>query len=169
MKKRDVLVSAAIIAIALGSTLALMQRKGRIAFSTPGAQLQLQGLLFGMTLASSQQPIEVPARTYTVRRLVLTANQDGQVWQMTSQNPWGRIKVQPGTTTAVKQCGPPFEIVPQISIHRGIANVDFSIIGQGGERYSKVVTKNGKLVPAPRVEILDEQGRTLASGQFEYG
>ena len=172
MKKRDVMVLVAIIAVSLAPTLALGQSKGHIAFSTPGAKLELRYLLIRtMTLTSSEQPIEVPARTYTPRRLVITAKEDGQTWQLTSQGPWGdmsRIKVLPGATTTVK-CGGPFKIVPKTSVSRGQVNIDFAILGQGGEQYSKIVTKNGRVVPAPRVKILDEQGKIFASGQFAYG
>lgn len=172
MKRRDVLVSAAIIAVALGSTFVLARSKGHIAFSTPGAQLQLRYLVARtMTLTASAQPIEVPARTYTPRWLRITANKDGQTWQMTCQGPWdriSRIKVEPGETTPVK-CGAPFRIVPETTIGPGQVNVDFLIVGQGGEWYSQVITKNGNRASAPRVEILDEQGGILASGQFAYG
>jgi hypothetical protein len=174
MKKRDVLIVEVIIALSIGSTLALAESKSHIAFSTPGAQLQLCYLLIKtMTLTSSPEPIEIPARTYAPRRLTITAKQDGQTWQMLSQGPWGemsRIKAQPGATTAVK-CGGPFKVVPKPSVSRGVGvvNVDFAILGQGGEQYSKIVTKNGQRASAPRVKILDEQGKILASGQFAYG
>jgi hypothetical protein len=167
MRRQDILISAAIITVALGSILVLTQRKGRVIFSTPGARLHLRGLLFGRTLNSSPQPIRVRAGTYTLSWLAMTTG--GQTWQMTSQGSWGRIKVEPGTVTDLDKWGPPFKIVPQVSVHRGIANVDFQILGRRGESYSKIITKNGKSAPAPRVEILDEQGKVLASGQFAYG
>jgi hypothetical protein len=174
MKKRDILISEIVIALALGSTLALAETKSHILFSTPGAQLQLRYLLIRtMNLTSSPEPIEIPARTYAPRRLVITAKKDDHIWQMTSQGPWGdmsRIKVLAGATTPVK-CGGPFKIVPKtsVSLGLGVVDVDFAIIGQGGEQYSKVITKNGQRASAPRVKILDEQGKTLASGQFTYG
>jgi hypothetical protein len=167
MKRRDILISAVVIVAALGCILVLSQRKGYIVFSTPGTQLQLQGILFGQTLTASQQPIEVRAGTYALSSLAM--RKDGQTWRITGQSPWGRIKVQPGMTTDVNNYGPPFKIMPQVSVHGGIANVDFTVLGQGGEPYNKIIKKNGKSVSAPRVRILDEQGKELASGQFAYG
>ena len=171
-RRRHVLIAEIILALALGSTLALAETKSHVLFTTPGAQLQLRYLLIKtMTIASSTQPIEIPARTYTPRRLTLTARKDDQTWQMTSQGPWGdmaRIRVSSGATTPIR-CGPPFRITPKTSVSNGQVNVDFAILGQGGERYDKVITKNGQRVGAPRVKILDEQGKVLASGQFAYG
>ncbi len=174
MRRRHILVLEVIIALVIGSTLALAGGKSHIVFSTPGAQLQLRYLLVRtMNLTSAPEPIEITARTYTPRRLTLTRKQDNQTWQMTSQGPWGdmgRIVVPSGGTTTL-HCGGPFRIVPNLSISRGTrsVNVDFAILGQSGERYSKVITRNGKTVPPPKVRILDEQGKTLASGQFAYG
>jgi hypothetical protein len=174
MKKRHVLIAEITIALALGSTLALAETKSHVLFTTPGAQLQLRYLLVKtMNLASSPEPIEIPARTYAPVRLVLTAKKGDQTWQMTNQGPWGdlkRIKVLAGATTPIK-CGGPFKIVPKTSISRGVGavDVDFAILGQGGEQYSKVITKNGQRASAPGVKILDERGKVLASGQFAYG
>jgi hypothetical protein len=172
MKKQSFLILEVIIAFALGSTLAVAESKSRVLFSTPGAELQLRYLLIKtMTLTSSAQPIEIPARTYAPRRLTLTVKKDDQTWQMTSQGPWGdiaRIKVSSGATTPIR-CGPPFKVVPKTSVSHGQVSVDFAILGQGGEQYSKTITKNGSRVSAPRVKILDEQGKVLTSGQFTYG
>jgi hypothetical protein len=169
MKRRDILISAGIIVVALSCTVVLSAGKGNVVFTTPGAQLQLKfSLIRTLTLTSSPQPIAVSARTYTPRALVITAKQDDQTWQMTSRNPWSQIEVKAGATTEIK-CGPPFKIVPQVLVGGGQASLGFAILGQGGERYSNVIAKDGKVVPAPGFKILDEKGKVLTSGQFEYG
>ena len=167
MNRRDILISAAIITAALGGILVLTQRKGYVVFSTPGMQLHLQGRLSGRTLSSSEQPIRVRAGTYVLGWLAQA--KDGQTWQISGQKSTGQIKVEPGGTTEVDRYGLPFRIASQVSVHRGIANVNFAILGRGGESYGKIITSNGRTVSAPRVKIFDEQGKELASGQFAYG
>jgi hypothetical protein len=169
MKRRDILISAAIVIAAIGSIVALTQRKGYIVFSTPDARLDIRNVLFGRTITSSLQPIAVPAGTYGLGRLSVTAKQDGQTWRMMTRGSLGRIKVQPGETIEVKKWGPPFKISPQVSIHSGVVSVDYQIIGQHGERYANAITKDGATVLPPRVKIHDEHGNVLVSGQFEYG
>jgi hypothetical protein len=47
--------------------------------------------------------------------------------------------------------------------------IGLSVVGQGGETYSAGAQKDGALEPAPKFKILDESGKELASGQFQYG
>ena len=46
--------------------------------------------------------------------------------------------------------------------------IDFVIKGQAGEEY-KAAFKNGSSQGLPRFKVLDESGKSLATGQFEYG
>ena len=48
-------------------------------------------------------------------------------------------------------------------------SIGLTLLGQAGEHYSpQVLTHNGPL-PAPAILIVDESGKELASGKFEYG
>jgi hypothetical protein len=48
-------------------------------------------------------------------------------------------------------------------------NIGVAVAGQAGEEYPSGVTINGRRQAAPKVRIEDDKGKTLASGQFEYG
>ena len=43
------------------------------------------------------------------------------------------------------------------------------LVGKGGERYSVAVGKGPSVLPPPKVKVLDENGKVLASGNAEYG
>ncbi len=93
------------------------------------------------------------------------------MWQISSRGPWGdlsRVKVKNEETTVVK-LGPPLLIKPKISQRSSLVSIDFSMTGQAGEHYSASVTKNGRRLAAPGLKIVDEAGKVLASGKFEYG
>lgn len=172
MKKRGILISVGIIAVALGAVLFLWQSKGYIALETPGAELYLRtGLFTRATVRTGSGPREVPARVYAPSRLRLTRTKDGDTWQLESRGPWGelaRIKVESGRTTTVK-FGPPLLIRPEVRLGGGQVSVDLSIIGQAGETYRNVITKNNRMVSEPEVKIIDPSGTVLASGRFKYG
>lgn len=176
MKNRAILISLAIIlvliVVAFGSIVFMPRGKGSIIIQAPGAQLRIRHTLSAaITITSRKEPVSVPARVYAPHNLLITGEKDGRTWQLTSNGPWGelrRIEVRTGQTTSLK-CGPPFRIIPGISKTPGVVGVDFQILGCAGEWYSPVVMKNGQRAPAPRVEILDEQGKAIHSGQFSYG
>ena len=48
-------------------------------------------------------------------------------------------------------------------------DISFSLVGRAGENYAGVVEKDGKRPAAPTLKILDEKGKELGSGKFEFG
>ena len=105
MKKRDILLAAGIIAIALLAMLFLSQRKGYIKVETLGVELHLRGGLGGgVTVRSGSRAVAVPARKYRPSRLQITARENGSTWKLLSQGPWGtlnRVAVASGETTSI--------------------------------------------------------------------
>ncbi len=172
MKRRDVLISIAIIAGALLACYLVFRQEGRIVVDAPGVELRLGRAFFGeTTVSSSQGPLSLPARVYRPQSLVINAHANGETWRLSSHGPWGdlaRIKVVPGSTTSLA-VGPPLRIVPKVDVRGGGGYVELRILGRAGEKYSNVILRNGKRLPPPGVKILDEDGDTLASGHFAYG
>ena len=85
--------------------------------------------------------------------------------------PWGTmatVKVSEGKTTVLKP-GPPFLVKANVSPSSSRVSIGFEFLGQAGEQYASSATKNGRRQSAPKVKIVDEEGKTLASGKFEYG
>jgi len=62
-----------------------------------------------------------------------------------------------------------FTIKLRVTQRGALVSVGFSMIGQAGEDYGIRVVKNGRRLPAPKVKIVDEAGKVLASGKFAYG
>ena len=172
MKRRDIWISVAIIAAACLAFYFFSQQEGYIRIDGSGAELQLgSGLFSTTTIASGLKPVALRARAYRPKRLSIAMKENGNTWRIDSRGPWGKlskIEVKNDETTVVR-LGPPLLIKPKISQRSSLVSVDFSMIGQAGEHYSASVAKNGKRLAAPGLKIVDEAGKVLASGKFEYG
>jgi hypothetical protein len=172
MKKRDIVISIAIIAGALLVFFLYRGRAGYVRIETPGVEMRLaSGWTGSAQISSGDEPARVSARVYRPQHLNIVANQDGQRWALESRGPWGqlaRIKVKNGETTVLKP-GPPFTIKPTVNRRGSRVAVDFAIFGQAGEQYQATVTRNGRRGSPPAVKVVDEAGDVLASGKFAYG
>lgn len=169
MKKKDVLISIAIIAAAALTLWLYLQRTGYVEMDAGGADatLELRSSLFGHTMISSNAgSAKVRAITHRPQHLRMLTKQGGRDYQLDSYGPWGKLSqiAIENDKTAVLRLGPPFTIKP--SVHRSGQNriIDFSIMGRAGEKYN--YSRNA---PAPKIRIVDEQGNALASGTFGFG
>lgn len=150
------------------------RQKGYIEIDTSGipATLRLHHGPFSRAIVSSdKQPSAVRVDLYHPRLLQLRGQRDGDTWQIDSSGPWGKlgnIKVNKDETTVLK-LGPPLLIKPNVTKRNSQVSIDFSITGQAGERYGNVITKNGRRVSTPELKIIDEGGKVLAAGRFQYG
>ena len=170
MKKKDILISLAIIAVTCGLPYFYTRRTGYIQVDAGGSHaiLQLRSSLFGhATIRSSPGSAVVRARVHRPQHLQLSIDLKGRRCLLSSRGPWGenaKIDVKNKKTTLVK-FGPPFLIQP--AIHKNgpdIRLIDFSIIGRAGEKY-----QYSNRASKPRVRIVDDQGQILASGRFQFG
>ncbi len=170
MKKKDIWISLAIIAASVSVIYFYTQGKGYIEIDTGGANatLELRNNLFGKaTISSGAGPAEVRAIPHRPKILRITGMQGGPDFRLDSYGPWGKlskINVDNDKTTVLRM-GPPFVIKP--AIHNSgtkIRTIDFTITGQAGEKYS--FNRSG---PVPKIKIIDEQGKILASGSFGFG
>jgi len=174
MKKKDILVSVAIIAAA-GLTLWLyLRQEGRVRIDAGDAAAELRlhsGWLGGATIASGAEPAPLSARVHRPQYLSISKGQDSHTWQIDSHGPWGnlsRIKVKNNQTTAL-QVGPPFSIKPRVSLNSSVLSIDYAIIGRAGELYQGFVKKDGLAMTGASINILDEAGNVLEEGKFSFG
>ncbi len=56
-----------------------------------------------------------------------------------------------------------------VKINEQTISIGLSVEGQAGEKYIAGVMKGRSIESQPIFRILDEEGRTLATGRFEYG
>lgn len=172
MRKRDILLAAGIVAVALLAVLFVSQRTGRVRIANPGVELELRGgLARRVTLRSGPEPSEIRAGNYKPTHLKITRKRDGQTWELQSRGPWGqlgKIAVAGGQTTTI-DVGAPLRVKPKVTQMRGKVFVGLSIYGQAGEKYQNTILRNGRRGSAPKVRVIDKAGKVLASGAFRYG
>jgi hypothetical protein len=65
--------------------------------------------------------------------------------------------------------GPPLLIKTDVKARTGEVSIGFTVLGQAGEKYIGGAYKNGELQPPPKLKIVDESGKVLDTGKFEYG
>ena len=169
MKKREIWISAVIIAAAVLLLYCYSLGKGQIKIDAGGAIATLQlrsGWLGKTTIRSQTEPTPVNSRVHKPRHLSISMQQGTNTWRLDSRGPWGKlstIKVSNNNTTVLK-LGPPFLIKPKVRKSGSRVSIDFAIIGKAGEHY-----RNSRGSSAPKLKIVDEAGNVLASGKFEYG
>ena len=65
--------------------------------------------------------------------------------------------------------GPPLVIRTEAQAYGETVTIGVHLEGQAGEKYVPGVLKAGVWQPAPKFQIVGENGQILAAGQFEYG
>lgn len=175
MKKKDIWISIGIIAIAVVAFYFYTQRKGYIKVDAGGASASLQlrsGWLSEAHIGSDSGPVAVPARPSRPERLRIIKKENGGTWQLETTGPWGNLAQinAKNRRTTILRVGPPLLMKPTIQRSGSNVSIGLSIIGQAGEQYGvRQVTKDGKLLAAPDVKIVDESGNVLSAGKFAYG
>ena len=117
----------------------------------------------------------VPAGTYMTRMVTLNrTDAAGDTWMLRCYGNVGklaRFEVRPDETVSVRVGTP---LTATTAVQSGGEDdpevyISLSLTGQSGERYTPGAMKNNRMTPAPGLEILDEAGKALGSGKFEYG
>ena len=148
--------------------------KGQVRIDAGGvdAQLQLKDGWLGQTAVTSRlQTSDLRTGVYNARRVTVSTEQNGQTWRIESLGPWGelsRIRIKRNETTTLR-LGPPFLVKPQINRTGSVVSVGYSIVGQAGEHYRSFASKDGSAMPGAKINIVDEAGNVLKTGQFSYG
>ena len=172
MKKKDIWISIGVIIGAVLIFNLLTRGQGYVKLNTPNAELFLKtGWFNNISIKSDTEPVEVKAGTHTPVLISLKTKKDKNTWQIKSHSPWGdlnQIKVTKNETTNLT-FGPPLLVKPNVRKRKNMVSVGLAIVGKAGEHYRSQVRKNGRQMPAPRLKIIDQEGKILASGKFEYG
>ena len=174
MKK--IIVIPVIVVVLIGIILFYYSRQtGYVKLATTGVKLNLRGLhvVFwkNLQIGPSTDPIKIHVGQYTALFGSLTVNAGGDKWLASfyeARNASSIIKVTKGQTTTLK-FGPPLNVKTEVEPVGRQVSIGLSITGQSGERYNPQVMKNGSVLEAPKLQIVDEAGTVLASGNFEYG
>ena len=129
----------------------------------------------------SGREITMPAATYAPACITAQAAAPGktkaEIWSIKCTGPFGQvasIAVQEGATSTI-DAGPPFTLKPIVyaatNTPQGkVLPIGLAIIGKAGEQYAANTLKKGmSSVPPPQFQILDETGKVLTQGAFEYG
>ncbi|MHC4591607.1 MAG: hypothetical protein ACYS8L_02805 [Planctomycetota bacterium] len=158
-----------------GSSVALQKadpRLGVLDVECPSAMLTLLGPCGRRQLQVGSGKRQLPAGKYSARIVTLGQRDDkARLWEVTSYGDTGKLsdfEIREGATLSLK-AGPPLQIKPQVSQDARRVRIGLLVLGRAGERYSAAARTDGKVVPAPKLRILDESGKVLDSGRFEYG
>ena len=173
MKRKDILISLGIIVACIGAFLlysftnSLVHGYIEIDSNDTNAELFLNGSIFTRdTKITGKEPVLINTRVTRPKALTISKTQDSNSLKLVSYGPWGdlsRIKIKNNQTLKL-EVGPPLIIKPLINYQSGIVTIGFAVVGQAGESYQIPLTKT-----SPKVKIMDENGKTLASGSFAYG
>jgi len=114
----------------------------------------------------------LPAGRYTASPIEVTqVDASASRWIFRSSPETGKLKdfeIRPGEKTSF-QLGAPFLIKTSAERRGDVVLIGFYLQGRAGELYSPGATKDRTTIPAPKFKIIDEVGKVLSSGQFEYG
>ncbi len=122
-------------------------------------------------LSKSADGWQLPAGRYQTTDLELVDSVNGTPWSMSASWPAGQLRsfsVTKDETTSIA-VGPPLVSDLSFSGSATMQSIGFELKGSGGETYSAGAERRGVMQPAPAFVILDEDGKRLASGSFEYG
>ncbi|MBN2180800.1 MAG: hypothetical protein JW715_02710 [Sedimentisphaerales bacterium] len=124
----------------------------------------LSGILIFQNRAQSPSST-LPQRIATLSSLSIT-DANGLAWSLEP------VRGQPlaSINQSGKKPGPPLLIKTNtINISNQTISIGLTLEGRAGEKYIAGATKGKSRQPEPIFRILDENGKTLATGKFEYG
>lgn len=168
-----------------GSRLVLAKTEvqtGTLDLGTP--DVEVTGLSpFGIQHAQSADgKVALPAGRFLPLIVnLLRTDAGGETWRLRYSGGAGKldqIEIPPGETVQAR-IGPPLvaktdvrlasAVTGPVNRSQRLASIGLALVGRSGEAYAPGVTKGKTQAAAPKLEILNEAGKVLASGQFEYG
>jgi len=175
-KKRTVIALVIVAAIVVGVWASVGQVSyGYVKLATPGldSYMNLRSSWWNKVFVrSTDGAVKVRVATYKPGYTCLAGKKDGKEWTISGRaRPWGKlatIKVEKDQTTVVK-LGPPLLAKANVRRRGQSVSIGFSLIGQAGEHWSPSAVTARRSRQAPRLKIVDESAKVLASGKMEYG
>ena len=158
-----------------GTTLELKKVEpqfGTLDFNGANAKLKLWSDTGDHYLFGSEGHWQLPAAKYMALRIELSQiDSEQNVWTFSGRPKAGPLRdfeIRAGQTISFKT-GPPFSIKTDIRQSANRVSIGLNLEGCTEEQYRFPVLKGGKRQPAPTFKIVDESGKELLSGAFEYG
>lgn len=92
----------------------------------------------------------------------------GTTWMLRSSGADQPFEV-PANETLALPIGPPLVAKVDVQQRERTVSVRLALVGQGGEQYAPGAMKGKERMPPPKLQIVDEAGKVLQAGEFEYG
>lgn len=150
---------------------------GKLTLPENVAMVTVAGPEFAASLDKRRSQVELPVGRY----IALSCKYQTSSGCIDTNDYLGKniFEVTPGAT-ATFQAGPPLEFKisnswsrerdPDGKMRQGrTLSLRLEGTDTAGRQLSSVMTASGKRPPAPRFNIVDSDGKTIHSGQFEYG
>lgn len=144
---------------------------GRLSVGSGQAELDMFSDSGFHHLTKSADGWQLPAGSYQTTSLKLVDDVNGTLWTMGASWPAGKLRsfsVKADETASIP-VGPPLISTLSFSGNSTMQSIGFGLKGGGGESYSAGAERRGVMQPAPAFVILDQNGKKLASGSFQYG
>jgi len=123
-------------------------------------------------LRGSKGKMNVPVGKYRALYGVLSrTDEKGAKWMLRCRGGMGKLtNFEIGEGQVLKfNAGTPLSLKADVRKRGSTVSIGFSAVGQAGERYGGGAQKDGHRLPPPKLKILDEKGKVLSQGAFEYG
>ena len=139
--------------------------------------VKLAGAKHMVMLEGSNEPVTLPADTYTVVEFVETAASDGGIESRLASGQMdlyrGKAKTfeAPAGKTAELAIGSPLAASIATTVRKQAVLMDFKLTDAAGLSAHVVVAQpqKGLRQPTPAVEVRDPLGKSVHTGKFEYG
>jgi hypothetical protein len=179
MKKLALLSILLCLAFALALSAEEKAATGALKIATPDVELQLKVGDAVRSITSKDGEMTLDAGTYApVALRILKRETVGEgpkakesAWILSSKGPWGglaAVKIEAGKTTTLSP-GQPVTLKADVQQQGDAVTIGCVVVGAAGEQYSPAVTKDGQPQSAPSLKIVDESGKVLDSGAFQFG
>ncbi len=123
-------------------------------------------------IRGSEGKMNVPVGKYrAVYGFLSRTDEEGAKWTLTCGRGMGKLtdfEVREGQVLKFN-AGAPIALKADVRKRGSTVSIGFSAVGQAGENYAGGAQKDGKRPPPPKLKILDEKGKVLSQGTFEYG
>ncbi|MFO8013806.1 MAG: hypothetical protein R6X20_10935 [Phycisphaerae bacterium] len=176
MRRTAILVGLLVV---LGAGLAVWAGPtGKVKIDTPGMVVEVE--MYGQKVALP--PLrEVPVARGTLETKGIKLHAKGRdtknrpaIWRLDGTGPFGDLKeieVKTDEVTTVEGGAPLTVLTPTgVSTKGGRRlTVGLQFVGKAKEHYRTVVYMGRRRAPAPKIALVDESGKVLDTGNFEYG
>ncbi|MBN1975394.1 MAG: hypothetical protein JW787_17290, partial [Sedimentisphaerales bacterium] len=124
-------------------------------------------------IEGSRKTWQLPVGKYGVSSMKLSEkNSEGEKFDFVApSSTTGQLasfEIKADQTTRIP-LGKPKKIVTSMERVGEEIKLSFSLVGKAGELYIPGAEKDGEMIPEPKFKVIDESGKVVHSGKFEYG